>query len=572
MSGIRSRSAPTSASPPHATSRRRPTCSRPRLEARRGRAVGSHPAARGRVARSTSGPRSSTRTSRRRSVSSATAPPSSMSSSPHSTPPGERAGPGRALRGDRAETLAAAPETVALAEVIAAALPADAIVAGDSSQIAYWGSRTCCPSGTPHSLLYTPTYATLGYGCPPRSAPAWRDRAPGRLRDRRRCAHVLRQRAHHSGGAGARPHRRLVDNGGYAEIRQNEVDRGIRPIGVDLVQPDWVALAHAFGATGRRAESAPQVTDAVRAAIAARGCSSCGRAPDRLTDTPATSDHRDERNAMTDNIGPVDASANPRYAGLATFARLPRIEDVRARGHRRRGRPVRRRRQLPAGRAVRSRARARIVEPAAAVQPRAGRVAVRGGQVADCRRHRGEPVRHRARRSPIERPPRDLGSRARASSPSAATTPSRCPLLRAVARRARPGRGAALRRPPRHLGHLFRRAVHARHAVPPRRRGGAARPRPRCHVGIRGPLYSPATSRTTRASASRIVHSVRHRGRHGVADSDRAHAATASATGPVYISIDIDVLDPAHAPGTGTPEAGGMTSRELLRMLRGLAA
>ena len=40
---------------------------------------------------------------------------------------------------------------------------------------------------------------------------------------------------------------------------------------------------------------------------------------------------------------------------------------------------------------------------------------------------------------------------------------------------------------------------------------------------------------------------------------------------PLYISIDIDVLDPAHAPGTGTPEAGGMTSRELLEILRGLA-
>ena len=31
------------------------------------------------------------------------------------------------------------------------------------------------------------------------------------------------------------------------------------------------------------------------------------------------------------------------------------------------------------------------------------------------------------------------------------------------------------------------------------------------------------------------------------------------------------MLDPAHAPGTGTPEAGGLTSRELLRILRGLA-
>jgi agmatinase len=38
----------------------------------------------------------------------------------------------------------------------------------------------------------------------------------------------------------------------------------------------------------------------------------------------------------------------------------------------------------------------------------------------------------------------------------------------------------------------------------------------------------------------------------------------------LYVSVDIDVLDPAHAPGTGTPEAGGLTSRELLRLLRGL--
>ena len=40
---------------------------------------------------------------------------------------------------------------------------------------------------------------------------------------------------------------------------------------------------------------------------------------------------------------------------------------------------------------------------------------------------------------------------------------------------------------------------------------------------------------------------------------------------PVYVSVDIDVLDPAHAPGTGTPEAGGLTSRELLAALRSFA-
>jgi len=52
-------------------------------------------------------------------------------------------------------------------------------------------------------------------------------------------------------------------------------------------------------------------------------------------------------------------------------------------------------------------------------------------------------------------------------------------------------------------------------------------------------------------------------------------AATAEARrvvgrGPVYLSFDIDSLDPAHAPGTGTPEAGGITALEAIRLLRGL--
>ena len=39
---------------------------------------------------------------------------------------------------------------------------------------------------------------------------------------------------------------------------------------------------------------------------------------------------------------------------------------------------------------------------------------------------------------------------------------------------------------------------------------------------------------------------------------------------PVYVSIDIDVLDPAHAPGTGCPEPGGVTFRELSNFLYSL--
>jgi agmatinase len=40
--------------------------------------------------------------------------------------------------------------------------------------------------------------------------------------------------------------------------------------------------------------------------------------------------------------------------------------------------------------------------------------------------------------------------------------------------------------------------------------------------------------------------------------------------GPVYVSLDIDSADPAYAPGTGTPEVGGLTSYQLLQLVRGL--
>ena len=41
--------------------------------------------------------------------------------------------------------------------------------------------------------------------------------------------------------------------------------------------------------------------------------------------------------------------------------------------------------------------------------------------------------------------------------------------------------------------------------------------------------------------------------------------------GPVYVSFDVDSLDPAFAPGTGTPEIGGLSSREAIELIRGAA-
>jgi agmatinase len=49
---------------------------------------------------------------------------------------------------------------------------------------------------------------------------------------------------------------------------------------------------------------------------------------------------------------------------------------------------------------------------------------------------------------------------------------------------------------------------------------------------------------------------------------ERARAVVGD--GPTYITFDIDSLDPAFAPGTGTPEIGGLTTREALELLRGL--
>ncbi|MCL6549330.1 MAG: arginase family protein, partial [Alicyclobacillus sp.] len=54
-------------------------------------------------------------------------------------------------------------------------------------------------------------------------------------------------------------------------------------------------------------------------------------------------------------------------------------------------------------------------------------------------------------------------------------------------------------------------------------------------------------------------------------DRVMAEARSRAQGGPVFVSFDIDSLDPSCAPGTGTPEAGGFFTHEALRLLRGLA-
>jgi agmatinase len=89
------------------------------------------------------------------------------------------------------------------------------------------------------------------------------------------------------------------------------------------------------------------------------------------------------------------------------------------------------------------------------------------------------------------------------------------------------------------------------------------------HIGIRGPVYAASDLEEDAELGFRTVTAmeIERIGVEGTLSRIRERVGDA----PLYISIDIDVLDPAHAPGTGTPEAGGLTSRELLGILRGLA-
>ena len=88
------------------------------------------------------------------------------------------------------------------------------------------------------------------------------------------------------------------------------------------------------------------------------------------------------------------------------------------------------------------------------------------------------------------------------------------------------------------------------------------------HVGIRGPLYGRDDLERDAELGFKTVHCDELQN-HGVDHVVRRIRERVGGQ-PLYLSIDIDVLDPAHAPGTGTPEVAGMSSRELVGILRGL--
>ena len=90
------------------------------------------------------------------------------------------------------------------------------------------------------------------------------------------------------------------------------------------------------------------------------------------------------------------------------------------------------------------------------------------------------------------------------------------------------------------------------------------------HVGIRGPLYDKSDLLDDTKLGFQVVTSIDmdKLGIDAIVELVRKRVGNK----PVYVSIDVDVLDPAFAPGTGTPEMGGFSSRELLALIRSLDA
>lgn len=107
-------------------------------------------------------------------------------------------------------------------------------------------------------------------------------------------------------------------------------------------------------------------------------------------------------------------------------------------------------------------------------------------------------------------------------------------------------------------GTPFRRAIEE----------GLLDPKRVVQIGIRGSLYAADDMDWARSVGIRImtIEECVDLGPDAVA----AEAKRVAGGGPAYLTFDIDSIDPAFAPGTGTPEVGGFTPREAMRILRGL--
>ncbi|MCI2419176.1 agmatinase [Saccharopolyspora sp. K220] len=272
---------------------------------------------------------------------------------------------------------------------------------------------------------------------------------------------------------------------------------------------------------------------------------------------------------MNDPIGPVDGRQVPRYAGDTTFARLPRLADVPDADVLIWGVP------FDTGVSYRPGARfgpnhvrqssrlLRPYNPANDTEPFALR------QVADAGDLGVNPFDIKEAIDAIEVGARELSGTRRTLVTVGGDHTIALPLLRVQHERHGP---IAVLHFDAHLDtwDTYFGAPYT-HGTPFRRAAeeGLIDFEHSMHVGLRGPLYSKLDLGESERLGFAALHCREFARTPLDTIIDRIRARLGSR--PVYLSIDIDVLDPAFAPGTGTPEAGGLSSRELLELVRGLA-
>jgi agmatinase len=270
---------------------------------------------------------------------------------------------------------------------------------------------------------------------------------------------------------------------------------------------------------------------------------------------------------MPQPIGPIDSSKTPRYAGPAGFARLPRLDQVEHADIVVAGVP------FDAGVSYRPGARfgpTHIREASRLLRPYNPALDVSPfelAQVADAGDIAANPFNIGEAIETIHEAAFDLTADGTRLVTLGGDHTISLPLLRAAAERHGP---VALLHFDAHLDtwDTYFGAEYT-HGTPFRRafEEGIIDTEALSHVGTRGPLYGKKDLDDDRRFGFGIVTSADVY-RQGV-DEVVAELRDRIGDRPLYISIDVDVMDPAHAPGTGTPEAGGITSRELLEILRG---
>src|ERR1700722_4152696 len=270
-----------------------------------------------------------------------------------------------------------------------------------------------------------------------------------------------------------------------------------------------------------------------------------------------------------DVVGQVDATVVPRYGGTATFARLPRLDEVDRADAAVLGVP------FDTGVSYRPGARfgpshiressrlLRPYNPALAASPFAAQ------QVADAGDLAVNPFSIDEAIGQIERGARELLEQVPFILTLGGDHTVALPRLRAVAAAHGP---VAVVHFDAHLDtwDTYFGAEYT-HGTPFRRAAeeGLLDQAGCLHVGIRGPLYAASDLDDDGELGFQVVSAPELEDLRVAGLTERIAARVGGR--PVYVSVDIDVLDPAHAPGTGTPEAGGLTSRELLAALRAFA-